>query len=112
MKKLTSRTFKDEIFNLENNEWKITTPSVIKFFIENCEGCDIMKPIFDSLEKDSININFYEMKLGSDLKVAEKFNIVNLPAFVVLKTDGNFLKIEGQMPKIVLLRKIENFLEN
>lgn len=112
MKRLTKASFRNEILDLEKDEYQLKNNSAIKFFVDRCDDCNIMNPLFKSLETDLPTVDFYEMKIGSDLEVAEKFNIEILPTFLIIRKDGEFLTLTGTMPKIILQTKITQFFQN
>jgi len=109
MERLTKSSFSEKIWNLDSEKIITKKGVIIKFFVDNCDGCDIMKPIFEILNGELIEFDFYEMKAGSDLRVAKKFDIEELPAFICIKPNGKFIKLSGQMPKIILSKQINNF---
>lgn len=91
---------------------------VIKFSAEWCGPCKRMKPIFEEVAKEMTDIEFIDVDIDGD-DIVEQFNITpsdltiryqirNIPAFVVIDDDGNEKnKFTGSMSKNDFVKQIE-----
>lgn len=111
MEKLTKKTFYERVFNLDSGKISIDKPVAVKFYYDNCSPCETMAPIFEFLEKELSEFDFFSIKGGSDTKILEKFDIEEMPSFLLFKPNGEFKVISGQMPKGILKRSFESFIE-
>jgi len=109
MKRLTKKSFSELVFDVSTEKFKGKRPTVVKFYYDNCASCDIMSPIFEKLALENENVDFYQMKAGSDLDVSDYFKIDELPGFLII-TAKSHITFKGQMPKIVFQKRIDAFL--
>ena len=90
VKELTHKNF-DE--NTKNGT------SIIDFHaISWCAPCKVLKPIFEQLSNE-IKIQFYEVDVDSEPRLAQRFQIMSVPTTIILKNGKEILRINGALPK-------------
>ena len=84
---------------------------LIDFYADWCGPCQIMKPAFEELKKE------YDGRVEfktDDVEVAgtesEKFGVMSIPTFVILKDNQEVDRRIGAMPKDELKRWIDSHL--
>lgn len=79
---------------------------VLKFGAKWCNGCIIMKPRWQEIEKENpwLKNEFYDF--DEDKTIIEKYNInEELPIFIFVDNKGNeFLRLKGEIDKDKLVK--------
>ena len=111
---LTSETFKQKIFNYENNkEWKFEgqTPAIIDFYADWCQPCKIVAPILEELSKEyEGKINIYKVNTEQEVELASAFGIRSIPSMLFCPTEGQPQMAVGALPKDNLIQAIDDVL--
>lgn len=84
---------------------------IIKIGASWCSGCIIMRPIWESIEKErKINTEYYDYDIYEETVIKE-YNIGDkLPVIIFLDKDNNELeRIVGETSKSNLLSLIERY---
>ena len=98
----TSEKYFSEI--LEESQEKLV---LIDFYASWCAPCRILEPELDAFsEKYSNQISAYSVNIDTDSKLAEYYEIKNLPTVVILKNNQLIKRWE----KKILISEIEKFL--
>lgn len=81
---------------------------VLKFGAIWCSACLIMKPRWETIEKENPWLKNEYYDFDEDKEVVEKYKITDtLPIFIFLdKTDKEILRLEGEQSK----KKLENLI--
>lgn len=74
--------------------------------ISDCEDCEVLKSsLIRSFKKYNISLYFEEIIYDEDptlsVNIAEKFGVVNIPAFIILKEIFYLNFSESQVEKVV-----------
>ncbi|HCJ82905.1 MAG TPA: thioredoxin [Parachlamydiales bacterium] len=100
--KVAGENFKDEI-----NKGVV----LVDFFADWCMPCLMMAPVMDDLaEKFRGKIKFAKVNIEDHPELAEKFNIVSIPNFVLFKKgkqEGQFI---GSMTQEDFEKKLRDFI--
>lgn len=98
------------ITNIEDFEKleKKSETLVIDFSASWCGPCRMMKPIFDEIStENNFNCEFATVDIDECEKLAEKFSIMYVPTFLILKNGNEIARTSGYMEK----DKFEDFLK-
>ncbi len=97
----TRQLFLNTIFESEK-------PVLIDFFAAWCGPCRLMTPVVDQLAeelKDSVTV--YKIDVDLETQIADKFNITNIPTFIVIKNGTITAREAGGRSKSDLIRLID-----
>ncbi len=84
---------------------------LIDFFAEWCMPCLTMSPIIDELsEKFKGKIKFGKVDVGENQDIAQKFDVVSIPNFVLLKDQKMIDQFVGAIPAIEFEEKLQKHL--
>lgn len=88
MENLTIETFKNKVFDFENNkEWKFIgdKPAIIDFYAEWCSPCKQIHPILEKLSieyKDKLDI--YKINTEDEQELSQIFGIRSIPSLLFI----------------------------
>ena len=82
---------------------------IIKIGTVWCNGCLVMKPIWQEIEKENPWLNTEYFDFDKDKEIVKKYNIESgkLPVFIFLdKNNDELLRLLGEVEKQELIRVI------
>lgn len=116
MEHLTNQTFKEKVFNYEQNqEWKFEgeLPCIIDFYADWCQPCKMVAPILEELSKEYAGkINIYKVDTESEQELASVFGIRSIPSILFCPKDGQPQMAMGALPKDTFRQAINEVLLN
>lgn len=68
--------------------------TLVDFFAEWCGPCKMLSPILEELSNEYSNIKFVKVDCDQEMALAERFNIMSIPAIYMFK-DGEILSHTG-----------------
>lgn len=84
---------------------------LLDFYAGWCGPCQTMKPVFEEVEKEfGDRIKFTRVDVDSDPALAEKYGVMSIPVFVLLKDGVEISRKRGVVPKEVLVTWLEESL--
>ena len=103
MEHLTKETFKEKVFNFEDNqEWKFEgdKPAVIDFYADWCGPCKMIAPILDELATEyEGKVDIYKVNTEDQYELAGMFGIQSIPSVLFIPMDEQPQMSMGAMPK-------------
>lgn len=100
---LTAETFKDKVFDYEQNkEWtyKGTAPAIIDFYADWCGPCKMVGPIIDELAKEyEGKVTFYKIDTEAQQELAAMFGIRSIPSLLFIPLGAQPQMAQGALPK-------------
>ena len=103
IKHLDAKTFKEEIFNYEENqEWqyKGERPCVIDFYADWCAPCKSLTPVIEELaEEYEGKVDFYKIDTENEKELAQIFGIQSIPTLLFVPLEGMPQMARGALPK-------------
>lgn len=100
---LTTETFKQKVFNYENNkEWKYngSIPCVIDFYAEWCGPCKTVSPILEELAKEyDGKLVIYKVNTEEQVELSQTFGIRSIPSLLFVPMNEQPQMAQGAMPK-------------
>lgn len=116
MEYLTNQTFKEKIFNYEENkEWKFEgeLPCIIDFYADWCGPCKMVSPILESLSEEyNGQINIYKIDTDKEAELSSLFGIRSIPSLLFVPRNGTPRMAMGAMPKESFVKLIKDVLLN
>ncbi len=84
---------------------------LVDFFADWCMPCLMMAPVMDDLaEKFRGKIKFAKVNIEDHPELAEKFNIVSIPNFVLFKKGKQERQFIGSMTQEDFEKKLRDFI--
>jgi len=116
MEHLTLKTFKEKVFDYENNkEWNYIgeLPCIIDFYADWCGPCRMVAPILEELSKEYAGkIIIYKVNTEQEQQLAAMFGIRSIPSILFIPKKGQPQMMMGAMPKANFENAIKNILLN
>jgi thioredoxin 1 len=112
---LTKQTFKEKVFNFEDNkEWKYegNVPCMIDFYADWCGPCKMVAPVLEELQKEyGSNLVIYKVDTEQEQELAGMFGIQSIPSLLFVPVDGQPQMAMGALPKATFEKAIEDVLK-
>jgi len=100
---LTSETFKEKVFNFEQNkEWKFEgdIPCVVDFYADWCGPCKMVAPVLEELQKEyDGKLNIYKVDTEDQKELSAMFGIQSIPSILFIPKEGQPQMAQGALPK-------------
>ncbi len=114
MEYLTLETFKNKIFNFEQNkDWKFEgeLPCIIDFYADWCGPCKMVSPILEELSNEYKGaIDIYKIDTDKEQELAAIFGIRSIPSLLFCPKDGKPQMAMGALPKDTFVNIINEIL--
>ena len=114
MEFLTMDTFKEKIFNFdENKEWKFEgdKPAIIDFYADWCGPCKMVSPILEELAKEyDGKVDIYKIDTEDQKELAASFGIRSIPSLLFIPLDGKPQMAVGANTKEWFVKAFEQVL--
>lgn len=111
---LTMDTFKNKVFNFEENqEWKFEgdLPCLIDFYADWCGPCKAVAPVLEELSEEYAGkVNIYKIDTEAEQQLAAMFGIRSIPSLLFCPKDGKPQMAVGALPKDSLVQAIDEVL--
>jgi thioredoxin 1 len=103
MEQLTKETFKEKIFDFENNsEWqyKGELPAIIDFYADWCGPCKMVAPVLSELAGEyQGKINIYKVNTDQEPDLSGAFGIQSIPSILFIPVGEQPQMATGALPK-------------
>jgi len=111
---LTTQTFKDKVFNFEENkDWKFAgnLPALVDFYADWCGPCKMVAPILEELavEYDG-KLHIYKVDTEEQRELAAMFGIQSIPSLLFIPKEGQPQMAMGALPKDSLKQAFKEVL--
>lgn len=111
---LTAETFKQKVFNYENNkDWKFEgeKPCVIDFYADWCQPCKMVAPILEELaEEFDGKMDVYKVDTEAERELASVFGIQSIPSILFVPAEGQPQMAMGALPKDTFKKAFKDVL--
>lgn len=112
---LTKETFKEKVFNFEENkEWKYegSKPCLIDFYADWCGPCKTVAPILEELQQEyGENLVIYKIDTEQEQELSGMFGIQSIPSLLFVPVDGQPQMAMGALPKDTFEKAISDVLK-
>ncbi|WP_347357940.1 thioredoxin [Bdellovibrio sp.] len=110
MEILNKETFKEKIFNFEQDkEWtfKGRRPAIVDFYADWCGPCRALTPILEELAKEYAGtVDIYKVNTELNPELASMFGIRGIPSLLFIPMNGAPAMASGLAPKESLQKAI------
>ncbi|MBP7497506.1 MAG: thioredoxin [Bacteroidales bacterium] len=114
MEHLTITTFKEKVFNYQDNkEWKFEgkLPCIIDFYADWCGPCKMVAPVLEELsETYKGKIDIYKVDTEDQKELASIFGIRSIPSLLFVPIDEQPQMAMGALPKESFVKIINEVL--
>ena len=101
---LTDKNFVQEIE-------KSNLPVLVDFWAPWCGPCQMMGPIIEEISKELENeIKVGKLNVDENPEMANKYEILSIPALKIFKKNKIAGEIVGLQPKEAIIKKIKNLI--
>jgi thioredoxin 1 len=112
---LTKETFKEKVFNWENNkDWKYegSKPCLIDFYADWCGPCKMVAPVLEELQKEyGDKLVIYKVNTEEQQELAGMFGIQSIPSLLFVPMEGQPQMAMGALPKSTFEQAITDVLK-
>jgi len=112
---LTKESFKEKVFNFEENkEWKFEgkVPAIIDFYADWCGPCKMVAPILEELQLEyGEKLNIYKVNTEEQQELAGMFGIQSIPSILFVPAEGQPQMALGALPKETFRSAINDVLK-
>ncbi len=85
-------------------------PVLVDFWAPWCGPCKIMSPIVEQLAEEMDGAVVGKVNVDENQDIAQKFNILSIPTFIVFKGGQVAEQFSGSMSKDQLKEKLQKYL--
>jgi thioredoxin 1 len=114
MEHLTKETFKQKVFDFENNtDWKFTgeLPCIIDFYADWCGPCKMVAPVMEELSVEfKGKVDIYKVDTEAEQELAGMFGIQSIPSILFCPKEGQPQMMMGALPKQTFIQAINEVL--
>ena len=112
---LTKDTFKEKVFNWEENkDWKFegSKPCMIDFYADWCQPCKMVAPILEELQQEyDGKLDIYKVDTEDQQELAAMFGIRSIPSLLFVPVEGQPQMAQGALPKDSFKQAIKDVLK-
>lgn len=111
---LTTQSFKDKIFDFENEKvwvYQNDKPAIIDFFAEWCSPCKMIAPILEELSEEyDGKVDIFKIDTEQQQELAGAFGISSIPSILFIPMEGQPQMMVGGLPKEKFKQGIKDVL--
>lgn len=115
MENLNRETFKEKVFDYENEkEWnyKGKLPAIIDFYADWCGPCKMVTPILEELSDEySGKLNIYKVDTQVEQELAGIFGIQSIPSILFIPVGDKPKMLVGALGKEAFGKEIQEVLK-
>ncbi len=112
IKHLNTETFKEKIFNYdENKEWnyKGNKPCVIDFYADWCAPCKTLVPILEELSEEyDDKVEIFKIDTEKEQELSQIFGIQSIPTLLFVPVEGMPQMAKGALPKDAFVKAFKD----
>ena len=98
--KLTEANFEQEVMQSDK-------PVLIDFYADWCGPCQMMGPVVEEISNEVTNAKVCKVNIDEEMAIAQKYGVMSIPTFVVIKNGEVTARDMGAKPKSAVLGMLE-----
>lgn len=115
MEHLTLQTFKEKVFDFDNNKsWRFQgeRPAIIDFYANWCGPCRMVSPILEELSGEyQGKIDIFKVNTEEQPELAGMFGIRSIPSLLFIPLNEEPQMVSGALPKKAFEEAITSVLK-
>lgn len=104
----------EQIFTTENFEQEVLQsdlPVLVDFYADWCGPCKMMAPVIEKLAEElDGRVKVGKCNVDDNMRIAQKYNISGIPAFIVFKNGAPAANFVGAMSAVELKGKVDQVI--
>lgn len=96
--------------NFEKEVLQASQPVLVDFWATWCGPCRMMGPIVEELAREMENLVVGKLNVDEASEIAQQYNILSIPTFVLFKNGQVVDQFSGAMSKEMLRARVEKQL--
>jgi thioredoxin-like negative regulator of GroEL len=108
---MTKSDYIEKVSDLGDFNFKGSKPCLIKFETQACGNCKSMEPIIkEVLNQYPDKLDFYKVDAETESDLANNFDVLSVPTFLFISSDGKINKEIGLMNKNRFNSRVEDII--
>jgi thioredoxin 1 len=96
--------------NFDSTVSSSSSPVFVDFWAPWCGPCKMMAPVVEQLASEMPDVLFAKVNVDDHAELAQRYNILSIPTFLIFKTGQVVDQFSGSMPKEGLRARVERHL--
>ena len=105
---MSELTFTSE--NFDASVLQANKPVLVDFWAPWCGPCKVMSPLVEELAEEMEEVIIGKVNVDDHSDIAQKFNILSIPTFIIFKGGQVAEQFSGSMSKEQLRAKIQSHI--
>jgi len=93
--------------SFESEVLKSDKPVIVDFWADWCNPCRMLSPVVEQLAGEHADIKFCKVNVDQQPALAEKFNIMSIPALLAFKNGNHTNTSVGVVPPQQILNLVQ-----